>query len=279
MSNNPNMYRTLALFDNLARIKSDTDDDPAWAVDQVHPGAAYITAGGVIDDGTYTITFDPVNDKLDDPTSIVFTRGAGETAAQVAEGLHDLITAALDPADVTYDPLLQLYIKRSEYRTGEANLYLLPVDHSKRIVITTTGTGGTGTLEMAPGSTSGGTTTETFPIHGYAARIRGEHVGPATALEIIVLSIDSSGNPAQDNNGCTFTLQLLRAVDRGAVSQNTSTDRRPGVASWVANLGIPLGRAVREPFNGGSFGVRLTSIAQTPTNHDHFEVRWREVVA
>lgn len=263
--------RDLQLTDRMIRRKADTADDPDYQGDVVDATAFYLTVGGVADDGDLTVSVDPVDtQRYPTPDDVAFTREAGETLNQSAEGLHDAFVTALATVNTTTTsrvPDLARYIKRVEYTAATAVVRVIPQPDAPRFTVTVTGTGGTMTLTLSPD--------DTFPITFMSARQVGANVGASGEVAVTLHEVTSADEILAVAT-CTCDVQFLRVNERrNAV---THTDLRPGIADLGTLTGVTMGEEIRVPAGGGRIGMRITNIANTSGTFDALWVVGRDTV-
>jgi len=260
-------YRDANLTDRRLRRKDDLVDDPDTLTDQYDPGTIFAVVGGVAQAGNLTAQFTPLDTaKFPTPDPVVFAVTT-ETLAQGAAALYAAFNTALGAtAGVPNNRHLGRYIERVEYTAAGTGVRIVPNPFAPPFLPTMSGAG-TMTLTFTPD--------DTFPITGVAAKQVGKNVGPPGAVVLSVHSVTA----ADDVNGigsCTFDLEVLRVVER--FDPVTSQQLRPGVRSLGTLTGVTLGEEITVPLGGGRFGVRVTNIANQPSGHDAFDVRWDDVV-
>lgn len=97
-----------------------------------------------------------------------------------------------------------------------------------------------------------------------------------TAIEFYMVSFDSN-NDALDRGTCTFTATLVEIANPPPGSAATDTDEL--ASGSVALASCALHEKYRIPANGlDVFTIRISSVANAPGTHDHFEIYYREVV-
>lgn len=266
------LYRESALTDKVLRRKDDTaTNDPDWQTDQVDPGAFYAAVGAAPEAGPLTMTITPVDPRDPTPDPVVFTVTT-ETQAQAAEGFYDaLVDDLASTAGVPNNTHLALYISRAEYVAAATSVQVVPNPYAKRFTVALTGTGGM-TFTITPD--------DIFPITAFSAKMA-SNAQKTTPRDLVVsVYAVTSANDNVAKGTCTFTLEILRAVER--YNPVTNELLRPGVADVGENSGITLssvtpGEEIRLPMGGGRFGVRIHTVANLPAAADALEVRWRDV--
>lgn len=258
--------------DQILRVKVGATADPDWAADQIDPGAFYGTVGGTADDGDLTVTITPLTingvDTGPTPDPIVFTRAAGETLAQSAEGLYDEAVAAYS----TDDALAVYFASASSfvYRAGAAVVQFIPRPDAPAFTVAMTGTGGTMTFTLSPD--------DVFPITAVMSNVKPEVAGHRAQVAVSFTPLNSSGAVIPDNNAATIDVELVRVVKRrrrGAWPNDS--DQPVGVVARDAVSGQVMHQEYRASLDGGRFTVRVGTITNAPTGFDALEIRWRAV--
>ena len=253
----------------LLRTKNDTGTaDPAeWT--WLEPDSLRLTVGGTTSDGVYSITITPVSPPSG-VTSFVatFTRGAGETDAQIATELYnDLVTLLAVTADgAPRGSVLSDYVSAvSDDGAGEITIEWNPDAPCKCSV--TLVDPGTATITPSPDDSL-------WPI---SRRYLG-HVPvqvASTSIEVTIIPIDSGGDTL-DPNGATVTMTCYRVIETPPANPSASHTFQ-GVSTQV-QTGAVIGRGYPFNGNGGRFTIGVSTITGTITGLDALKIFIREVV-
>lgn len=253
----------------LLRIKDDTANDPDWADTQVDPNSFLLTVGGTASNGNYTVNIVPVDPTRSTVTN-TFNRAGGETNAQIADQVEQLLTADL-AAGGTLDDYLE-----SATDDGAGVITVIVHPNAPPFTVTTSAPGA-GTLTVSPD--------DTFPITRVGKFFRGQ-LGDMSRLEVAFIPIDSSGNPLEDDNGMTFNVEILDTIIRASQpigirgAPLTSDTYAVGVTSSTTSTAHAVNDKLTVEMNGSTrFGVRLDTLTNTPTGYDALEIWVREAIA
>ena len=120
----------------------------------------------------------------------------------------------------------------------------------------------------------------TYPLTAITSNQRGRLGRAPDTLAFGFVSIDGSGNSLPDDYGCIFDIQVVRVIARVLPEDFPNGPVRvAGIASSAIDVGHLMINEYRQTFHGGRFGVRMFNIATAPTNHDHFEIYYREIIS
>ena len=262
--------------DRLLRRKDGARDDPDWAGLMYPPSLLLVEVGGVAASGNYDIQITPDPDARD---------GAGQPLV-----VPDVIRyAATVPPDTNADIATGLAAAADVLIASTAAGTLSPY-YRDAFVATNAGTTFVGLLERhdAPRYTlsfaqPGGATLSAdaggdLPLSRITSNVRGHDASSRTQLALAFVPVDGSGDPLPDNNGCTFSLEVVREVERFSVYDPSNAIKpTSGVTSDVEVAGWPMTDEYRTPWDGGCFGVRLSNMVNTPTSYAGMEIRYRLV--
>lgn len=239
----------------LLRTKVDTADDPDYAALYLHPNSATYTVGGVTANGNYTITIAGVANTFD--------RQAAETDAQIATELYDLIVADMASGGSLYD-----YVE-SITDDGAGVLTITYKVTRERFVVSTSAPGGA-SITAAPA--------DTFPIVAGLPYYRGA-LGQMSVIELAFVAVDATdGNVLPDDNAMTMTVQIIETVKRATTQARAALG--VGITSTAALAAASIRNKVRVELNGAiHVGLRLSTLANTPTSFAELEVWYREAYA
>ena len=259
-------YSFREFSDKRLRSKDDTGtDDPDWADLVVDPNTIFITFAGVIADGNYRATFTPTDADVVLPGALTTVRAAGVPATFAALAIqHAIDFNAAAAAGGVYEPYV-------ESAVAVGDVCRVTVKHNAPEFTTSFAAPG--------GATLVGTPDDTWPITATTSNSRGMRGMPPAALVFAFVAVDASDEPLPDDTGMTFTVELVRVVERVFRGDPPNQPARTvGVTSSVATAGHVLTDELRVPFHGGRFGLRISSFALPVTNLDRLEVHWREVI-
>lgn len=254
------------------RRKTDTTvDDPAWSANHYDPSALIANLGGTASDGDYEITIEPVDPAVAD-IDITFNRAAGETNAQILDGLlveAQALSRVPGPAH-SGDGELQEYLDYVKLREDGSSLLFLAVKDSAPPFTVSMSAPGTGTLAPLP--------VDTWPIcRTWSPYPKRQGTSNPTQIELIPVMVDSSGDPLP-NGTATIDIRPVNVIERRLVTDDAQTQRRVLCGGAVETTGHPMGQPLRVPFNGGQFGVEISAVTNPHGSIVAVEVWAREVV-
>lgn len=149
-----------------------TDAGSRSFINPLLPQISTLTVGGTATAGAYSVTFSQPADPSFTPITFTFTR-VGETNAQIATGLHNLITAS---SPYTTDSLKMLGILTSV--DGGAGVLTFTFKSTGIVWLITTSAPSPGTLTAANTQTAGGSNVR---VGGFV-----RHTAAASAANILV---------------------------------------------------------------------------------------------
>lgn len=245
------------------RRKVGTTDDPTWVASQLSPNTIQITIAGTASDGDYTFNTIDADPEIGTIAS-TFTRGSGETDAQIATGLAAEITTLIGTS-ASPGTLYRYY----ESATASSTAVNVKVKADAPAFTTSTAeTTATGTIAEEPD--------DTWPIARPLVHQRGSE-RRVVAVEIAFVAVDSSGVALADNNSMTLTVEIVESIIRATHKTQSLND---AVTSSASVSGQSIRDKMRFEINGADlFGLRLTSLTNTPTSYAALEVWIKEVEA
>ena len=262
----PANYPKRRYADRLLRSKPGTTDDPDWTVLGIPPDVVVVTVAAVAVAGPYTVEVVPENTDDLAPAVVSATGVAADedaTAANIAVAVLQGIAAA---------PVAGVGNLSDYFDTATS------VGPGAQLWVKATAPPFTISLVGSSGFTA--VPDETLPTTAVSSNQRDYHTTQpgTTQLALAFVPVDGIGNPLPDDNGMLFTVEVVRYVDRIRRSDSSNANpRTPGVTAAVATPLHPVGTEYRIPWYGGRFGVRISSIATTPTGFAALEIYYREV--
>jgi hypothetical protein len=241
------------------RRKDDTTDDPTWIASMLSPNTILITIGGTASDGDYTfnvIAADPEVGTI----PATFERADGESNTEIATELAAVIQGLIT------DGTLSSYL--SAVTSSGAVVYATVSTDSPAFTTSTAETTATGTIVATPD--------DTWPIARPLVHQRGME-RRVVAVEMAFTPVSSADVALPDDNSMTLTVEVVEGIIRAT---HTSQGLNMAVTSSASVTGQSVRDKMRFEINGADlFGLRLTSLTNTPTSYDALEVWIKEVEA
>jgi hypothetical protein len=246
-----------------ADAAADVDaNDPDFFTEQLALNTGEYTITGATA-GIYTLAIQDAKTNIE-LARVTYTAGGGDTNADIASGISAAINTAINLTD---DTVISRHIESSAYAAGDE--FSIRWAQNIRVNAVLTAPGGTWLPQSAADATG---TCEQWPATLAIPNVERGGEGANVSVEVMVVGIDSSGNVVAPQG--TYTMDMLQEVEL----TNDANEVIVAIATRGSDPATAVGAVHTVACNGGTFGVRMHTIAGEAAGVDRWAILGRAVV-